>query len=346
MTKMKQALWMLVAVSSAAWLRPALAADDAGPYQVSKVLKVGGDGGWDYVTVDSREKLLYLPRTTHTMVIDANDGTVKADIPGQKGNHGVALDRSKNRGFISDGEDASVVIFDLKTNEVLGKVKAAEDADAIIYDRASGKVLVSCGDAHALVPISADVDPKAGKADAAVDLGGKPEFLASDGQGKVYINLVDKNQVVVVDTRAMKVVDKWSTTPGGQPVGMAIDRQHRRLFVGCRKPQKFIVMSADDGRVLADLPIGAGCDGTAFDGDAFASCRDGSLAIARETKPGTFEIVENLKTRPGAKTCGVDRRQHTLYLPTAEFGEERDARGRPRPKPGTFMVLVVHRAGS
>jgi DNA-binding beta-propeller fold protein YncE len=319
---------------------------DDGPYHVAQVWQIGGKGGWDYVTVDSRNKLLYLPRTTHTLVVDANNGTVKADIQGQKGNHGVALVRNANRGFITDGEDGSVVIFDTKTNEVLGKVKAADDADAIIFDRASGKVLVSCGDANALVPIAADVDPKTGKADAAIDLGGKPEFLASDGQGKVYVNLVDKNQVAVVDTRAAKVVGKWPTAPGGSPVGMAIDREHHRLFVGCRNPQKLLVMSADDGHIIADLPIGVGCDATAFDGDVFASCRDGSLAVARETSPGKFEIIQTLKTRPGAKTCGVDRTTHTLFLPTAEFGTERDARNRPQPKPDSFMVLVVRRAGS
>jgi hypothetical protein len=177
-------------------------------------------------------------------------------------------------------------------------------------------------------------------------LGGKPEYLAADGHGKVYINLVDKNQVAVVDTQTMQVTDKWPTAPGGSPVGMSMDREHRRLFVGCRSPQKLIVMSADDGRIVADLPIGAGCDGTQFDGgDIFASCRDGSLAIARETG-GKFDIVQNLKTRPGAKTLGVDPMTHTIYLPTAELGKELDARKRPIPKPGTFMVLAVRRSKS
>ena len=347
MANINHALWIVALATLGTGLpQQRIKADDTGPYHVAQVLQIGGKGSWDYVTVDSRNKLLYLPRTTHTLVINATDGSIKADIKGQKGNHGVALVRSANRGFITDGADASVVIFDTKTNEVLGTVKTADDADALIYDRASSRVLVSCGDANALVPIAADVDPKTGKADAAIDLGGKPEALAADGQGKVFVNLVDKNQVAVVDTRSMKVVGKWPTAPGGSPVGMAIDREHRRLFIGCRKPQKLIVMSADDGTILADLPIGAGCDGTAFDGDVFASCRDGSLAIARETTPGKFEILQSLKTRPGAKTCGVDRSTHTLYLPTAEFGTERDARNRPKPKPDSFMVLVVRRSGS
>lgn len=324
----------------------ATAADEAGPYEIVQTLHLGGKGGWDYVAVDSRRKLLYLPRTTHTMVVEADTGKLIADIPGQRGNHGVALVRSAGRGFISDGKDSSVVIFDLQTNEVLGKVAAAADADAILYDRASEKVLVSCGDAHALVPISPNVDPKTGHADAAINLGGKPEALAADGLGKVFVNLVDKNQVAVVDSKTMNVVDKWPTAPGGSPVGMSIDRKQRRLFVGCRNPRKLIVMNADDGRVLADLPIGDGCDGTQFDGDIFASCRDGSLAIARETSPGKYELVQSLKTRPGAKTLGVDRRTHTVYLPTAELGTEKDARNRPIPKPNTFMVLVLRGARS
>jgi DNA-binding beta-propeller fold protein YncE len=314
----------------------------AGPYHVAETFKIGGAGGWDYVTVDPAGQRLFVPRTTHTMVLDAATGKAVADIPGQKGNHGVALVPGAGRGFISDGRDGSVVVFDLKTFEVLGKVKAAADADGIIYDPASGKVLVSCGDAGAMVPLAPDVDPKAGQADAAVSLGGKPEFLVADGKGKVFINLVDKDQVAVVDTKAMKVVARWPTAPGGSPVGMSMDAAHGRLFVGCRKPQKLIVMSAEDGKVLADLPIGAGVDATRFDnGYVFASCRDGSLAIARETSSGKFEIVQDLKTRPGAKTMDVDPKTHAVFLPTAEFGEQTDARSRPVPKPDTFMVLVV-----
>lgn len=330
-------LAFFAAMSAGAESQPA-----AGPYQVAETFQIGGEGGYDYITVDPEHKLLYIPRTTHTMVIDATTGKSVADIPGQQRNHGVALVPSVGRGFITDGKDGSVTIFDLKSNEVLGKVKAADDADGIIYDAGSNKVLVSCGDAGVLVPIAADVDPKTGQADAAVQLGGKPEFLAADGKGKAFVNLVDKDQVVVIDTKAMKVLDKWPTSPGGSPVGMSMDTEHRRLFVGCRKPQKLIVMSADDGKILADLPIGAGVDATRFDnGYAFASCRDGSLAIAKETSDGKFEIVQNLKTRPGAKTMDVDPTTHTAYLPTVEFGEQKDARGRPIAKPGSFMVVVV-----
>lgn len=284
-------------------------------YAVSRSIAVGGEGGWDYVTVDSDHGLLFLPRTTHTMVLDAATGKLVADIPGQTRNHSVALVPSAGRGFITDGKDASVTIFDLKDYKVLGKVKVADDADGIVYDPASGRVLIACGDAGQLVPVRADVDPATGAADAPIELGGKPEFLAVDGKGKAYVNLVDKNEIAVVDTKAMKVVTRWPTAPGGAPTGMAIDPVKRRLFVGCRKPQKMLVMSADDGKILASLPIGAGVDADGFDGgDAFASCRDGSLTVAREVKPGRFKVVQTLRTQVGSRTMGVDTKTHAIYL--------------------------------
>lgn len=323
------------------------AAADGGPFHVAETYHVGGQGNWDYLTVDPKHERLYVPRTTHTLVLDAKTGKVVADIPGQKQNHGVAIVPRVARGFITDGRDGSVVIFDLNTNAVLGKVKTARGADGILYDPASDKVLVNCGGADAIVPVSPDVDPSAGKAGPALDAGGRPEALASDGRGKVYVTLEDKNQVAVIDAAAMKVVENWPTAPGGTPVGLALDPDHRRLFIGCRNPQKLIVMSADDGKVLADLPIGAGCDGAQFDdGYAFASCRDGSLTVVRETAPGKFAVVQTVKTRPGAKTMGVDPTTHTIFLPTAELGRKRDARGRPSPIPDTFMIVVVRRSAS
>jgi DNA-binding beta-propeller fold protein YncE len=279
------------------------------------------------------------------MVLDANTGKTVADIPGQKRNHGVAIVARAGRGFITDGADASVTVFDLKTYAVLAKVKTAEDSDGVIYDPASGKVLVVCGDAGVMIPISPGLDPATGKADAAVELGGKPEFLAADGQGKAYINLVDKDQVAVVDTKAMKVINKWPTAPGGSPVGMSMDPVQRRLFIGCRKPQKLVIMDANDGKVLADLPIGAGVDATKFDGDAFASCGDGTVTVARETTPGKFQVAQTVQTPRGARTMGIDPSTHTLYLPTAELGPPAEGQTRPRPKPDSFMIVVVSRSG-
>ena len=333
----------LVALSQARASDPS--PKNASTYGVSQTLHVGGQGGWDYLTVDPDHKLLFVSRSTHTMVLDAASGGTVADITGQKRNHGVALAPGAGRGFISDGEDASVAIFDLKTYAVLGKIKVQQDADGIIYDPSSNKILLVCGDAGVLVPISPDVDAATGQADAAVELGGKPEFLVADGQGRAYVNLEDKDQVAVVDTKTMKVVTRWPTAPGGSPVGMSMDRGHRRLFIGCRKPKMLIVMSADDGKVLADLPIGAGVDATHFDGDAFASCRDGTLAVARETSPGKFEIVQTVSTPVGARTMGIDPLTHTLYLPTAEFLPPASAGSRPAPKPDSFMVVVVKPTG-
>jgi hypothetical protein len=312
-----------------------------GSWAVEKTFHIGGEGGFDYATLDPQHHRLYIPRSTHTMVIDAESGKTIADIPGQKHNHGVALVPELGRGFISDGA-GSIVIFDLNTNAVLGTVAAKDDTDGIIYDKSTGLVLASAGDAGVLITLKADADPKSAVIDPAIDLGGKPEFLAADGAGKVYVNLEDKDQVAVVDLKAKKVLAHWPVAPGGSPVGLAIDTKNHRLFVGCRKPQTMIVMSTDDGKVLADLPIGAGVDATRWDGhQAFASCRDGSLNVAEE-KGGKFEIVQTAKTAVGAKTMDIDAAEHKIYLPTAEF-EEAKAGERPKAKPGTFMILVVGR---
>jgi DNA-binding beta-propeller fold protein YncE len=319
---------------------PALAQTN---WAVTKTFPIGGQGSWDYLTVDSATHRLFVPRSTHTMVIDADSGKTLGDIPGQKNAHGVAIVPQVGRGFISDGGgEGAIIIFDLKTYAVLGKITAQPDADGIIYDPASGRVLVVSGDGGTLLTIKPDIDPASGKIEAPIDLGGKPEFLASDGNGKVYINLEDKDNVAVVDVKARKVLAHWPVAPGGSPVGMSIDPKNHRLFVGCRKPQKLIVMSTDTGKVLSDLPIGAGVDATKFDtGQAFASCRDGSLAVARETSPGKFEIVQTVKTPIGARTMGVDSSTHKIYLPTAEFEEPKPGATRPTMKPGTFMIVVV-----
>jgi len=315
-----------------------------GTWAVEKTFHVGGEGGMDYITLDAKNHRLYVPRSTHTMVIDADSGKTIADIPGQKHNHGVALAPEAGRGFISDGSGA-VVIFYLKTNAVLGTLAARPDADGIIFDQASGLVLVVSGDDGVLMTLKPDIDPKTGSIDPPIDLGGKPEFLASDGAGKIYVNLEDKDQVAVVDIKARKVLAHWPVAPGGSPVGMSIDTAKKRLFIGCRKPQKLIVMSTDDGKVLADLPIGAGVDATKFDGNqAFSSCRDGKLDVAAESASGKFEIVQTVSTPIGAKTMDVDPETHKVYLPTFEFEEQKPgATGRPAAKPGSFMIVVVAR---
>ena len=315
-------------------------------WKVEKTFSVGGTGGWDYLTVDPKTHRLYVPRSTHTMVIDSESGKTIADIPGQKIAHGVAVVPEVGRGFITDGGgNGAIVIFDLKTNAVLGSIVAQPDADGIIYDPGSGRVVVVSGDKGVLMSIKPDIDPKSGKIEAPLDLGGAPEFLASDGAGKVYVNLMDKNEVVVVDMKGMKVVARWPVAPGGAPVGMTIDTAKRRLLIGCRKPQNLIVMSTETGKVLAALPIGDHVDAVKIDsGHIFASCADGTLAVARETSPGKFAIVQTVKTPAGARTMGADPTTHKLYLPTAE--SEPGTGGRPKMKPGSFMIVVVSRGAA
>ena len=312
-----------------------------GEWAVEKTFHVGGEGGFDYITVDDKTHRLYVPRSTHTMVIDANSGETIADIIGQKHNHGVAVVPELARGFISDGA-GSIVIFDLKTNTVLATVAAKDDADGIIYDKSTGLVLVSCGDAGVLVTLKADADPKTAVIDTPIELDGKPEYLAADGDGNVYVNLVDKDQVAVVDLKARKVVAHWPVAPGGSPVGLAIDTEKHRLFIGCRKPQKMLVMSTDDEKVVGDLPIAAGVDATRWDGhQAFASTREGKLIVVEE-KNGKWDTVQTVTTGVGTKTMDIDDNAHKIYLPTAEF-EEAKPGSRPAAKPGTFMIVVVGR---
>src|SRR5262252_4615863 len=312
-----------------------------GEWAVEKAFHVGGEGGFDYITVDANSHRLYVPRSTHTMVIDADSGKTVADITGQKHNHGVAVVPELARGFISDGA-GSIVMFDLKTNTVLGTVAAKDDADGIVYDKSTGLVLVACGDAGVLITLKADADPKMAVIDAPIELGGKPEYLAADGAGKVYVNLEDKDQVAVVDLKARKALAHWPVTPGGSPVGLAIDREKHRLFIGCRKPQKMLVMSTDDGKVVGDFSIGAGVDATRWDGhQAFASTREGKLSVVEE-KGGKWEIAQTIMTGIGTKTMDIDAAAHEIYLPAAEFGEAK-AGARPSAKPGTFMVVVVGR---
>jgi DNA-binding beta-propeller fold protein YncE len=312
-----------------------------GEWAVEKTFHIGGEGGFDYITADAKSHLLYVPRSTHTMVIDASSGATVADITGQKHNHGVALAPELGRGFISDGA-GSIVIFDLKTNAVLGTVPAKDDADGIVYDKSTGLVLVACGDAGVLITLKADADPKTAVIDSPIELGGKPEYLAADGAGKVYVNLEDKNQVAAVDLKARKVLAHWPVAPGGSPVGLAIDSNQHRLFIGCRKPQKMVVMSTDDGKVVADLPIAAGVDATRWAGNqAFASTREGKLSVA-EQKGGKWEIVHTVTSGFGTKTMDIDNDAHKIYLPTAEF-EEAKSGAHPAAKPRTFMIVVVGR---
>lgn len=313
-------------------------------WSVTRTMHIGGEGSWDYVAVDPATHRVFVTRSTHTQVIDGATGKVLGDIPGQIRSHGTAIAPASNRGFITDGGgEGAIVVFDLTTYATLGKLATMPDSDGIIYDPGSNLVLAVSGDGHKLMTLKPDIDPKSGKIDAPIDLGGAPEFLAADGEGKAYINLEDKDTVAVVDLKTRQVTARWPVAPGGHPVGMSIDRKNHLLFIGCRNPQKMIVMSTVDGKVVASLPIGSGVDATGVDNvQAFASCRDGSLTVIGQ-KDGKYDVVQVVKTPEGARTMGVDTSTNTIYLPTSEFEAPAPGAtpGRPKMKPDSFMIVVV-----
>lgn len=309
-------------------------------WTATNTLHVGGDGGWDYVTADSATHRLFVTRTTHTMVVDEDSGKVLGDIPGQVRSHGVAIVPKLNRGFITDGGGTgSIVIFDLKTYAILGRVAAMPDSDGIVYDANQDRILAVSGDGNALMVLKPDTDPN-GKLESSIQLGGAPEFLATDGSGKVYVNLQDKNTVAVVDLNLRKVVNRWPVAPGGRPVGMSIDPARRLIFIGCRNPQMLVAMNIDTGKVESALPIGAGVDATAFfNGQVFASNGDGTLTVAG-ADGGAWRTQQTVKTTAGARTMTVDPQSRKIFLPAAEM-DPASGTGRPRPKPNTFMIVVV-----
>jgi DNA-binding beta-propeller fold protein YncE len=290
---------------------------------------------------------VFIGRQNRVMVIDVTDGTLLGEVAGINGAHGVALAEGTGHGFATSGNDGTVVMFDPKSFQVLGRIPAAEDADAIIYDHASHRVFTFNGDAHS----STVVDPQAGQLVTNIPLGGKPESGVSAGDGKVYVNIVDNGEVVEIDAKALTVTRRWSTAPCRQPVAMAIDPAHHRLFSGCRSG----VMAISDyraGKVVATEPIGAGVDGTAFDpatGDAFASNVDGTLTVIHQDDPDRYHVVENVSTAPSGRNMGLDPTTHRVYVVAAKFGpapaESTAANPRRRPPvlPGSFMLMVIER---
>lgn len=311
-------------------------------WHVLKTFHVGGEGGWDYVTVDAPNHRLFVTRTTHTMSIDTNTGKVLGDIRGQIRSHGVALVPRLNRGFITDGGGTgSIIIFDLKTYAVLGRIPAVPDADGIIYDTKLDQLLAVSGDGGVLMAFRPDINPEDGKLDASIKLGGAPEFLASDGTGRVYVNLKDKDVVAVVDLQSRRVQSRWPVAPGSHPVGMAFDAATHRLFIGCRNPQRLIVMNSEDGAFEASLPISSGVDATLFhEEQAFASCGSGSLDVA-SLKDGKWQSSESVKIPAGARTMGLDSITGKIYLPTAELMSI--GKSKLVPKPDTFEIIEVGR---
>ena len=326
-----------------------LAAQKAGAgdthYQVTHTFVLGGDGRWDYVTPDPGRHRVFIARQNRVMVVDVRDGKLMGEVTGIHGAHGVALVAKANRGFATSGNDSSVVVFDATTFHEQGRIRAAEDADAIVYDPASKRVFTFNGDAHS----STVVDPGPATLVTNIALGGKPESGVAAGGGKLYVNIVDNGEVVEIDGKSLTVTRRWPTAPCAQPVAMAIDTKHHRLFSGCRSGV-LAVSDYQSGKVVATAPIGAGVDGAAFDpatGDVFASNADGTLTVIHQDSPDQYHVVENVKTAPGGRNMGLDPTTHRVYVVSARFGPAPadstadNPRRRPPVIPGSFMMMVV-----
>ncbi len=316
-------------------------------YHLIKKIPVGGEGSWDYLSFDGASRRLYIARATRVVVLDVDKGTVLGEIQSTPGVHGIALVPELSRGFTSNGAAASVTIFDLKTLKELGQTKTTGDnPDAIIYDPASRRVFTMNGRGNNSTAIDAAIGTVVGT----IALGGRPEFAVADGRGRLYVNLEDKGEELVIDSQALKIVARWKMAPCEEPSGLAIDREHRRLFAGCNN-QIMVVMDADTGKLVTTVPIGRGVDANDFDPDtqlAFSSNGDGTLTVVHEDSPDKFSVLENVGTQRGARTMALDPKTHNVFLVTAEFGPPpppTPEQPRPRPKilPNTFVVLVLGR---
>jgi DNA-binding beta-propeller fold protein YncE len=308
-------------------------------YQVTHTYELGGDGAWDYVVPDPPSHRIYVARQTRVMVIDEDSGKLLGEVAEVHGAHGTAVAPATGHGFATSSEDKSVVMFDLKTLKVLGRIPAAEDADAIVFDAPSNRVFTLNGDANS----STVIDPVSGKFIKNLPLGGKPEYAASAGDGKVYANITDTSEVVEIDGKTATVTRRWSTAPCKQPVSMAIDTVHHRLFSGCRSG----VMAVSDyqaGKVVATLPIGKGVDGAGYDaatGNAFASNADGTLTVIHQDSPDQYKVVQTVVTPVGSRNMGVDPANHRLFVVAAKFSPAPAGGGRPKVVPGSFSLLVI-----
>lgn len=316
-------------------------------YRVVARIPLAGEGGWDYLTVDTTAHRLYVSRGTHVAVIDLDRDSVVGDIPNTLGVHGIAFVRELGRGFTSNGRDSTVTIFDLRTLASTSTVKVTgRNPDAITYDPVSGRVFTfNGGSANATA-----LDARTGAVLGTIDLGGKPEFAVSDGRGRMYVNIEDKSEIVAFDSRTLALLTRWSLAPCEEPSGLAMDRRVRRLFSVCSNGLMAVV-DADRGRVLTMLPIGNGVDGAAFDpgtGLAFSSNGEGTLTVVHEESPDSFRVVATVPTQRGGRTVALDERTHRVYTVAAEYGTTpapTPERPRPRPPiiPGSVVVLVLER---
>ena len=314
-------------------------------YHVIKKIPLGGEGGWDYLTVDSAANRLYISRGTHVMVLDTVTDKLVGDIPDTAGVHGIAIAPELGRGFTSNGRANTSTIFDLNTLKPLGTVNTGENPDCILYEPRTQRVFTFNGRSNDATAFNATT----GEVLATIPLGGKPEFAQADGRGNVFVNVEDTNQLFEIDARTLEAGKPWSLKPGDSPTGMGLDARRHRVFSVCGN-QLMTILDARKGAMLTTLPIGKGADGAGFDpglGYAFSSNGgDGTLTVVQETSRGKFAVVQTAKTQRGARTMAVDPATHKVYVVTAKFGPmPAGAVAGPRQRPpmvkDSFMVLVV-----
>jgi DNA-binding beta-propeller fold protein YncE len=319
-----------------------------GPYRVLHRTVTGGDGGWDYLTVDGRGQRVFISRGTHVMVVDLRRDSVVGDIPSTPGVHGIALAPELGKGFTSNGRDSTVTVFDLRTLATAGSLKVTgRNPDAILYDPSTRRVFTfNGGSASATV-----IDAARGTVAGTVALRGKPEAAVLDGAGHVWVNIEDKGEIEEFDPRALRSLGHWALEGCEEPSGLAIDRAHGRLFSVCGNG-KMVVTDMATHRVVAMLPIGQGADGAAFDpstGMAFSTNGgDGTLTVVHQDAPDRYSVVQTLATQRGARTIALDPATHRVYTVTAELGAAPAATPEnPRPRrpvvPGTFVLLTIGR---
>jgi DNA-binding beta-propeller fold protein YncE len=334
-------LFALALFSLLAVVAPQSAHSAAGDYRVTLTLAVAGDDGWDYVAVDSAARHVFVSHGTHVVVLDADSGRVVGDIPDTQGVHGIAIVSDAGRGFTSNGRANTVTVFDLETLKTEGTVKAGTNPDAIVYDPATKRVFTMNGRSQDTTAINVADNTVAGT----LALGGKPEFAVADGKGNIYVNIEDKSELVHFDSKTLKILNRWPMAPCQEPSGLAADWKSRRLFAGCDN-KLMAVISADDGKVVATVPIGEGVDANAFDPEtnlAFASTGDGNLTIVHEDGPDKYTTVATVPTKKSARTMGLDLKTHRILLPAADFDPPAPGERRGKMKPGSFVVLVVSR---
>ncbi len=309
------------------------------PYHFIKEIPVAGDGGWDYLSVDSAARRLYVSHGAEVVVMDLAKDAVVGEITHTPGVHGLAPAPEMGRGMATCGREDKAAIVDLKTLKIISKVGTGANPDGMLYEPGRQEFYAFNGHGQSATVI----DAKSAKVVATIPLGGKPEFAQADPKaGLVFDNIEDKNEVAVIDARTRAVVNRWPIAPNEEGSGLALDAENHRLFIGCGGSKTMVMMDSTSGKILACVPIGEGVDANAFDPGtqlAFASCGDGTTTIAREDGD-KLTVVQTLKTEPGARTMAIDPATHRIYLASAKF--ETPAAGQRRGKiiPGTFKILV------